>query len=117
MVNYSYAPIHKKLSLQSYVKEIVALNHCWKAARRLFGDDSPLSTSLRKMKTIKQVRLLWDHGQEGSVSLTLDDDAEGEPVYSLRIHDPECGRGDAEHIPVRVIARHFSDDELQRLML
>jgi hypothetical protein len=34
-------------SVEQLVREIVAVNHAWKAARELFGDDSHLSTSTR----------------------------------------------------------------------
>ena len=44
-------------SVEQLVREIVAVNHAWKAARELFGDDSPLSTSTRDLKTCLQVRL------------------------------------------------------------
>ena len=45
-------------SVEKLVKEIVAINHAWKVARELFGEDSHLSISSRDLKTCLQVRLL-----------------------------------------------------------
>ncbi|MEH2349026.1 MAG: hypothetical protein V7K55_13630 [Nostoc sp.] len=38
-------------SVEKLVNEIVAVNHAWKVARELFGEDSPLSISSRDLKT------------------------------------------------------------------
>ena len=104
-------------TIESYVREIIALNRSWKKVRALFGNDSSLAISLRELKTLMQVRLLWDYGSEGSVSLTLDHDAQGEAVYGILIHDTSVSRKFAEHIPVRVVQQHFADSELEKLTL
>ncbi|MEH2078162.1 MAG: hypothetical protein V7K57_27835 [Nostoc sp.] len=38
-------------SVEKLVNEIVAVNHAWKVARELFGEDSPLSISSQDLKT------------------------------------------------------------------
>lgn len=48
-------------SIEELIREIKAINHAWKAVSELFGNDSPLSTSSRDLKTCLQVRLLRNY--------------------------------------------------------
>ncbi|MCW5315914.1 hypothetical protein GTQ43_19475 [Nostoc sp. KVJ3] len=100
-------------SVEKLVKEIVAVNHAWKVACELFGQDSPLSISSRDLKTCLQVRLLRSYAPE-QVYLIEDKNAEGEPLYSLRLQKPIGGRLDAEHLPMRVAEEVLADKELQQ---
>jgi hypothetical protein len=67
-MQFSKSKIYKRKTLQAYVEEIVCLNRSWKRARELFGEESPLSTSVRDLKSITQVRMLRDYASEGIVS-------------------------------------------------
>jgi len=61
--------------------------------------------------------MLRDYASEGLVSMVLDTMADGEPVFSIRLHDPEVQRRDADHIPVRIARNYFSEETLTELML
>lgn len=74
-------------SVEQMVREIVAVNHAWKVACELFGENSPLSTSSRDLKTCLQVRLLRSYAPE-KVYLIDDKNAEGERLYSLYLREP-----------------------------
>ncbi|OYD91034.1 hypothetical protein CDG77_16505 [Nostoc sp. 'Peltigera membranacea cyanobiont' 213] len=100
-------------SVEKLVNEIVAVNHAWKVARELFGEDSPLSISSRDLKTCLQVRLLRSYAPE-QVYLIEDKNGEGEPLYSLRFRKPIGGRLNAEHLPMRVAEEVLTDKELQQ---
>src|SRR4051812_29858499 len=100
-------------SMEQLVKQIVALNHAWKAARELFGENSPLSTSSRDLKTCLQVRLLRSYAP-AQVYLVEDTEAEGEKLYSLRLRKPTDNRLDAAHLPLREAEKVLSADELKR---
>ncbi|MEH2194766.1 MAG: hypothetical protein V7K98_19260 [Nostoc sp.] len=100
-------------SMEKLVNEIVAVNHAWKVARELFGEDSPLSISSRDLKTCLQVRLLRSYAPE-QVYLIEDKKAEGEPVYSLRLREPIGNRLYAEHLPMRVAQEVLADKELEQ---
>jgi len=100
-------------SVEKLVNEIVAVNHAWKVARELFGEDSPLSISSRDLKTCLQVRLLRSYAPE-QVYLIEDKKAEGEPVYSLCLREPIGNRLYAEHLPMRIAQEVLTDKELQQ---
>lgn len=103
-----------KSSVEQLVEEIVAVNRSWKLACDLFEETSPLATSLRDLKTCKQVRLLQTYGTT-QVYLALDPASKGEPLYSLRLRHSIGNRQDAEHLPVRVAEEVLSPEELNRL--
>jgi hypothetical protein len=67
-------------SLEQLVKEIVAVNHGWKLACNLFEQTSSLATSLRDLKTCKQIRLLQAYGTT-QVYLAIDPAESPEPLY------------------------------------
>ena len=104
-----------KPSVEQLVEEIVAVNQAWKVARNLFDETSPLATSLRDLKTCKQVRLLQNYGSK-QVYLALDPASKGEPLYSILLRKPIGDRTNAEHIPVRVAEAVLSPEELRRLV-
>ncbi len=100
-------------SVDQLVKEIVAVNHAWKVACELFGENSPLSTSSRDLKTCLQVRLLRSYAP-AQVYLVEDKQAEGEALYSLHLREPIGNRLYAEHLPVRVAYQVLTDKELKQ---
>ena len=102
-------------SLEQLVKEIIAVNHAWKLACNLFEQTSPLATSLRDLKTCKQVRLLQTYGST-QVYLAIDPEESSEPLYSVRLRHSIGDRTDAEHLPVRVAQEVLSPAELNRLI-
>ncbi len=102
-------------SLEELVAEIVAVNHAWKLACDLFEQTSPLATSLRDLKTCKQIRLLQTYGKT-RVYLTIDPEASNEPLYSVRLRQSIGDRTNAEHLPVRVAQEILSPVELDRLI-
>jgi hypothetical protein len=101
--------------LKELVAEIVSVNHAWKLACDLFERTSPLATSLRDLKTCKQIRLLQTYGKT-QVYLTIDPQESDEPLYSVRLRQSIGNRTDAEHIPVRVAQEILSPAELNRLI-
>lgn len=103
------------VSVEQLVREIVAVNHAWKVACELFGESSPLSTSSRDLKTCLQVRLLRTHAPK-QVYLVEDKEAEGEPLYSLRLREPIDNRQYAEHLPVRVAQDLLTSAELKQFI-
>ncbi|BAZ85519.1 hypothetical protein [Dolichospermum compactum] len=108
--------IFEKPSIESLLNEIVALNHSWKAAVELFGDDTPLAQSARDLKGCLQVRLL--HTYPDQVCLIIDKDTSeqaGEDLYSLRLLTPINNRYDAEHLPVRVAKKLLTEEEIKAL--
>ena len=102
-------------SLEQLVKEIIAVNHAWKLACDLFEQTSPLATTLRDLKTCKQVRLLQTYGTT-QVYLAIDPESSSEPLYSVRLRHSIGDRTDAEHIPIRVGQENLSSAELNRLI-
>lgn len=100
-------------SVEKLVKEIVAVNHAWKVARELFGQDSPLSISSRDLKTCLQIRLLRSYAPE-KVYLIEDKKSEGEAVYSLCLREPIGDRLYAEHLPIRIAEEVLTDKELKQ---
>lgn len=104
-----------KPSVEQLVEEIVAVNRSWKIACEIFADTSPLATSLRDLKTCKQVRLLQSYGSK-QVYLALDLETSGEPLYSLRLRESIGNRQYAEHLPVRVAEEVLSPEELKRFV-
>ena len=102
-------------SLEQLVKEIIAVNHAWKLACDLFEQTSSLATSLRDLKTCKQVRLLQTYGTT-QVYLAIDPESSIEPLYSVRLRNAIGNRTDVEHIPIRVAQENLSSAELNRLI-
>ncbi|WP_191756951.1 hypothetical protein [Komarekiella delphini-convector] len=100
-------------SVEKLVKEIVAVNHAWKVACELFGQDSALSISSRDLKTCLQVRLLRSYAPE-QVYLIEDKQSEGEPAYSLCLREIINNRQYAEHLPIRVAQDVLSPQELEQ---
>ena len=98
-------------SLESLLREIIAVNHSWKWVREHHGADADLAAALRDLKSRLQVRLLRAHPER--VRLVTDPEATEEPLFSVRLTPPVGGRRDAEHLPVRVAERLLSPDELR----
>lgn len=98
-------------SVEKLVQEIVAVNHAWKVARELFGENSHLSTSSRDLKTSLQIRLLRSYAPE-QVYLIEDKKAEGEGLYGLRLRQPIGERLYAEHLPMRIAHEVLTHQEL-----
>ncbi|MDJ0735828.1 MAG: hypothetical protein QNJ47_17490 [Nostocaceae cyanobacterium] len=102
--------------IEQLLREIVAVNHAWKAAKYLFGDDSPLSTSTRDLKTCLQVRLLRVYAPD-KVYLVQDTDESnkvGEKIYSLRLRQMIGDRLYPEHLPLRVAKEFLTEQELHQ---
>ncbi len=99
-------------SVEQLVKEIVAVNHAWKVACE-FGENSPLSTSSRDLKTCLQVRLLRSYAPT-KVYLVEDKQVEGEALYSLHLLEPINNRLYAEHLPVRMAYQVLTEKELKQ---
>ncbi|WP_027404426.1 hypothetical protein [Aphanizomenon flos-aquae] len=99
--------------IEKLVREIVAVNHAWKVASELFGENSSLSRSSRDLKTALQVRLLRNYAPE-QVYLVVDREAEDEELYSLKLREPIDKHLYAEHLPVRVAQEVLSADEIKK---
>ncbi len=99
-------------SLESLLREIIAVNRSWKWVRAQHGADADLAAALRELKSQLQVRMLRAHPER--VQLVSDLEATEEPLYSVRLTPPVGSRHDAEHLPVRVAERLLSPDELRQ---
>lgn len=101
------------------LSKIIRFNHAWKLAQLQFGTESNLSKSLRDQKSCLQAQLLRDHP---GTYLLLDQQTESEePLYSVRFDTnitlPDLPfKDDAEHIPVRIAQKLFSENELLKLV-
>ncbi|MGB3656020.1 MAG: hypothetical protein WBA41_33060 [Rivularia sp. (in: cyanobacteria)] len=100
-------------SLRELVKQIKAINSAWKLAGDLYGDDSPLSTSSRDLKSCLQVRLLRSYAPQ-KVYLAIDYRAESEQLYGLRLRESIDNWEDADHIPVRVAKEILTSEEINK---
>ena len=100
-------------SLEKLVKQIKAINSAWKVAGDLYGNDSPLSTSSRDLKSCLQVRLLRLYAPT-DVYLAIDNNAEGEPQFGLRLRESVDKYQDADHIPVRVANEILLPEEIKK---
>lgn len=100
-------------SIKQLVREIVAVNHAWKVASEIFGENSSLSRSSRDLKTALQVRLLRNYAPN-QVYLVVDTEAESEELYSLKLREPIDNHLYAEHLPVRVAQEVLSADEIKK---
>lgn len=105
-------------SIEQLIKEISAVNRAWKAAQELFDDPaSPISNSLRDLKTRLQVRLLRKYAP-GKVRLLEDLTSDSpEPVYGLLLVQSIDGYTDAAHLPFRIADEHLSQAEIKRFRL
>jgi hypothetical protein len=101
-------------SIEQLVREIVAVNYAWKAAKDIFEDPaSPIANSLRNLKTRLQVRLLRQYAPH-QVYLLEDSTADTkEAVYGLSLVQTINGCTDAAHIPLRVAKDHLSAEEIK----
>lgn len=101
------------------VSKIIRFNQAWKLARQQYGEDSNLTKSLRDQKACLQAELLRDHTD---TYLILDKNTESEELlYSVqfdsRISLPDLPyKDDAEHLPVRIAQKLFSENELLKLI-
>jgi hypothetical protein len=100
-------------SLEQLIMEIKAVNDAWKVACEVFGEDSPLSTSSRDLKTCLQVRLLQSYAPK-QVYLAKDQQGNGEELYGLHLREPIGNWQDANHLPVRIAKQVFTEKELKR---
>lgn len=98
------------------VVKIISFNHCWKMAQQRYGNSSAIARMLRDQKSVLQAALL----RENLAYLKPDPDAEEEPLFSVRLHQPILLNGitriDAEHMPVRLAEEFFTEQELNNLI-
>lgn len=96
--------------------KIVSFNHCWKMAQQRHGNNSAIARMLRDQKSVLQAALL----RQNLAYLKPDPDAEEEPLFSVRIHQPVTLNGvvriDAEHMPVRLAEEFFTNQELNNFI-
>ena len=100
-------------SLRELVTQIKAINSAWKVAGDLYGKDSPLSTSSRDLKSCLQVRLLRSYAPQ-NLYLAIDNKAEGEPQFGLRLRESIDKYQDADHMPVRVAKEILLPEEIKK---
>lgn len=100
-------------SLRELVKQIKAINSAWKVAGKLYGKDSPLSTSSRDLKSCLQIRLLRSYAPQ-NVYLAIDNQTEGEPLYGLRLRESIDNCEDADHMPIRVAKEILLPEEINK---
>lgn len=108
----------KKPSLQDLVRQIVAVNHAWKASRSLYGSHASVVKATKLSKSRLQVRLLKLYAPDEAY-LILDQDAptdeqdeiDQDSLWSVRLEHPvilnfngkDKEKWDGEHLPVRVL--------------
>lgn len=100
-------------SLRELVTQIKAINSAWKVSQDLYGNNSPLSTSSRDLKSCLQVRLLRSYAPQ-KVYLAIDKKAEGEPQFGLRLRESIDEYEDADHIPIRVAKEILLPEEIKK---
>ncbi len=100
-------------SLRKLVTQIKAINSAWKVAGQLYGKDSPFSTSSRDLKSCLQIRLLRSYAPQ-KVYLAIDNQADGEPQFGLRLRESIDKYQDADHIPVRVAVENLLPEEIKK---
>lgn len=101
-------------SLRKLVTQIKAINHAWKVAGDLYGNDSPLSTSSRDLKSCLQVRLLRSYAPQ-KVYLAIDNKAEDdEELYGLILRESIGYWENADHIPVRIVKKILLPKEINK---
>lgn len=108
--------IFQQPSIEQLVHEIVALNHAWKAAVEIFGEDNELAKSTRDLKGCLQIRLLRTYPNQVYLKIDQKSSQEAaEEVYSLRLVTAIHNRYNAEHLPVRVAKQLLSQKEINQL--
>lgn len=100
-------------SLRKLVTQIKAINHAWKVAGDLYGNDSPLSTSSQDLKSCLQVRLLRSYAPH-DVYLAIDNKAEDEELYGLILRESIGYWENADHIPMRVAKKILLPEEINK---
>lgn len=100
-------------SLRELVTQIKAINRAWKVSQDLYGNNSPLSTSSRDLKSCLQIRLLRSYAPR-DVYLAIDKKAEGEPQFGLRLRESIDNCEDADHIPIRVAKEILLPEEINK---
>jgi hypothetical protein len=107
--------------VESLVNKIVAFNHAWKLAQKRYGEESPLTLSLRDQKACLQAEFL--RADFGGYLVIDDDTPSSEALYSVRIqstassqHNDNTFQHDAAHMPVRIAKKLFTDQELIKLV-
>lgn len=100
-------------SLRELVTQIKAINSAWKVSQDLYGNNSPLSTSSRDLKSCLQVRLLRSYAPQ-NVYLAIDNQTEGEPQFGLQLRESVDKYQDADHIPVRVAKEILTSEEINK---
>jgi hypothetical protein len=103
-----------KPSIEELVRSIVAVNHAWKEARNLFGQDSHTGNRLRDLKSSLQVRLLKRYAPHKVYLVEHYDPDTQEPLYGLQLVEPLGTWDDAAHIPVRVLQERVSPADIRR---
>lgn len=106
-----------KPSIQDLVTEIHAVNHSWKLAIEMFGNNHGLAQSLRDLKVRLQIRLLRNYAPE-FVYLQIDQETESEEaLYGVRLVSSVNGHKDAAHLPIRLAKKVLSILELNQFLL
>jgi hypothetical protein len=111
---------HQSFSLlkafEEDVHKIHSINQGWKLSSLIkleVDRESPIARSLKNLKNRQQTRLLQNYAPH-HVFLKLDEETESEePLYSLRIREPQSEHWNAGHLPVRVAKQHLTPTEIQ----
>lgn len=106
-----------KPSIQDLLTEIHAVNHSWKLAIEMFGNNHGIAQSLRDLKVRLQIRLLRNYAPE-FVYLQIDKERESEEaLYSFKLSPSINGYGDVAHLPIRLANKVLSISELNQFLL
>jgi hypothetical protein len=106
---------------ESLKHKIICFNQTWKLAQKRYGEQSPLTLSLRDQKACLQAEFL--RADFGGYLVIDNDTASTEALYSLRIqasnydlNNENTFQHDAAHMPVRIAKKLFTVQELVKLV-
>ncbi|KHD25432.1 hypothetical protein NM09_06810 [Vibrio caribbeanicus] len=109
-----------KVTLETVLERIIAVNHAWKLSREEFGQDFVATKSLRDTKSSLQATLVRDFPEDVYLKVATDSESHGETMFSVRLRKPitinDVVRVDAEHLPARIAKQIFSEHEIQKYL-
>jgi hypothetical protein len=109
-----------KITLETILERIIAVNHAWKLSRDEFGRDFVATNSFRDTKSSLQATLIRDFPDEVYLKIASDSEQHDEIMYSVRLKREVRINGvpriDAEHLPARIAQQIFTEQEITKYL-
>lgn len=114
-----YLPDELKPTLEGLLGSIIRVNRVWKLIQTRRGGEDPIATTLRKTKSMLQLRLLRSFPDVAGLIDATDQAEQTEEQWSIILESPirlRTGeiRRDAAHLPKRIAQRMASREEITR---